>query len=66
MLGILKRIHQHKKTLILFTNNVEFGYKAGNRFVILTKGLIAYECEKKDITMDALKEKYQRLLEDEI
>lgn len=63
LLNMLKRLHNQEKTLLLFTNNVELGYKVGDRFVIIMGGAIAYECEKKDITMEVLKEKYQGLME---
>jgi ABC-type multidrug transport system ATPase subunit len=63
ILNLLRRLHDKEKTLLLVTNNVELGYNVGDRFVILLRGTIAYECEKKDITVEVLKEKYHSLIE---
>jgi heme ABC exporter ATP-binding subunit CcmA len=59
---ILKKFHDKGKTIFLITHNVELGHRIGERLAILVNGKVAFDCQKKDMDLEAFKEKYHGLM----
>ncbi len=59
---ILKKFHNQGKTILLITHNVELGHSIGERLAILVNGKVAFDCEKKEMDIEAFKEKYHGLM----
>lgn len=48
-----------KRSIILTTHNLERGFDLGDRFIIMDKGKIVYQCLRQALSLDGLKEAYQ-------
>ncbi|UCE39480.1 MAG: heme ABC exporter ATP-binding protein CcmA [Thermoplasmata archaeon] len=59
---ILRKFHEEGKTIFLITHNVELGHRIGERLAILVNGKVAFECEKKNMDIEAFKGKYHGLM----
>jgi heme ABC exporter ATP-binding subunit CcmA len=60
---MLMKFHKQGKTILLITHNVELGHKIGERLAVIVNGKIVYDIKKKDLELEAFKEKYHALME---
>lgn len=57
--GILPEEMGQKRTVILTTHNLERGLELGDRVLILDRGKVMYDCVRKVLSLDSLKEAYR-------
>ena len=57
--GIIQEEMGQKRTVILTTHNLERGLELGDRVLILDRGKIVYDCVRKVLSLDSLKEAYR-------
>lgn len=61
MLGqLLTAVGISQRTILMTTHNLERGLSLGSRVVILSKGKIAYDIQRNDVTPEVLREQYYK------
>jgi len=61
MLGnLLSAVGVSQRTILMTTHNWERGLSMGNRITILGKGKIVYDVRRQDVSVDELREQYNR------
>jgi heme exporter protein A len=61
MLGeLLRAVGLNQRTILMTTHNLERGLSLGNRVVILAKGKIGYDAERKNVSLAAVREQYYK------
>lgn len=61
MLGnLLSAVGVSQRTILMTTHNWERGLSMGNRITILGKGKIVYDVQRQDVSVDELREQYNR------
>jgi heme exporter protein A len=59
MLGeLLSAVGISQRTILMTTHNLERGVSLGNRVVILAKGKIAYDAQRKDVNTEEVRAQY--------
>lgn len=57
---LLSAVDISQRTILMTTHNLERGLSLGNRLVILTKGKIAYDVLRSEITVKEVRQQYNR------
>ena len=57
---LLKAVGISNRTILMTTHNLERGLSLGNRVVILSKGRIAYDASRQDVSLDEARAQYYK------
>ena len=57
---LLKAVGISNRTILMTTHNLERGLSLGNRVVILSKGKIAYDALRQDVSLDEARTQYYK------
>ena len=57
---LLKAVGISNRTILMTTHNLERGLSLGNRVVILSKGKIAYDALRQDVSLDEARAQYYK------
>ena len=57
---LLKAVGISNRTILMTTHNLERGLSLGNRVVILSKGKIAYDASRQDVSLDEARAQYYK------
>jgi heme exporter protein A len=55
---LLSAVGANQRTILMTTHNLERGLSLGNRVVILAKGKIAYDVQRRDVSVTEVREQY--------
>ncbi len=61
---VLLNLTNQQRTIYMITHNFEQGLNLSDRIIILVSGRIVYEASSEDLSVDTLKEKYLKYVEE--